>query len=170
MDADPEEPVLKKSDLLTGPLFKDNQNLLQDPEKPRNSVKKQQTKLFNKNTKSNSKSFQEQVRDSNSLPGIQEFDEFPYFGNTNANMNVEEVVPVTAGSRPFLYRTRFQPQIQRNFRRGELKIHCCCVEISELLGKISVKSTHFHETFPQATVSQCGNYGILLPPLCSKIP
>ena len=133
MDADPEEPIVKKSDLLTGPLFKDNQNLLQDPEKPRNSVKKQQTKLFNKNTKANSKSFQEQVRDSNSLPGIQEFDEFPYFGNTNANMNVEEVVPVTAGSRPFLYRTRFQPQIQRNFRRGEWKIHS--VEISELFRK-----------------------------------
>ena len=147
MDADPEEPVLKKSDLLTGPLFKDNQNLLQDPEKPRNSVKKQQTKLFNKNTKSNSKSFQEQVRDSNSLPGIQEFDEFPYFGNTNANMNVEEVVPVTAGSRPFLYRTRFQPQIQRNFRRGELKIHG--VEISELFRKNFREITRFHELFPQ---------------------
>ena len=134
MDADPEEPVLKKADLLTGPLFKDNQDILQDPEKPRISVKKQQqqTKLFNK-SKANSKSFQEQVRDSNSLPGIQEFDEFPYFGNTNANMNVEEVVPVTAGSRPFLYRTRFQPQIQRNFRRGELKIHS--VEISELFRK-----------------------------------
>ena len=134
MDADPEEPVLKKADLLTGPLFKDNQDILQDPEKPRISVKKQQqqTKLFNK-SKANSKSFQEQVRDSNSLPGIQEFDEFPYFGNTNANMNIEEVVPLTAGSRPFLYRTRFQPQIQRNFRRGELNIHS--VEISVLFGK-----------------------------------
>ena len=123
MDADPEEPVLKKADLLTGPLFKDNQDILQDPEKPRISVKKQQqqTKLFNK-SKANSKSFQEQVRDSNSLPGIQEFDEFPYFGNTNANMNIEEVVPLTAGSRPFLYRTRFQPQIQRNFRRGEFAV------------------------------------------------
>ena len=146
MDADPEEPIVKKSDLLTGPLFKDNQNLLQDPEKPRNSVKKQQTKLFNK-PKSNSKSFQEQVRDSNSLPGIQEFDEFPYFGNTNANMNVEEVVPVTAGSRPFLYRTRFQPQIQRNFRRGELNIHS--VEISELFRKNFREITRFHELFPQ---------------------
>ena len=148
MDADPEEPIVKKSDLLTGPLFKDNQNLLQDPEKPRNSVKKQQTKLFNK-PKSNSKSFQEQVRDSNSLPGIQEFDEFPYFGNTNANMNVEEVVPVTAGSRPFLYRTRFQPQIQRNFRRGELKIHSG-VEILELFRKNFREINTFSRNFSRA--------------------
>ena len=67
----------------------------------------------------NAKSFQEQIRDSNSMPGINEFDEFPFFGKApSANTDSIEMVPLqTAGNRQYLYRTRFGPQ--RNFRRGK---------------------------------------------------
>ena len=57
----------------------------------------------------------DEIRESNSLPGIKEFDEFPFLGTTPSHI-VDGATLVSAGNRPFLYRTRLGPQ--RNFRRG----------------------------------------------------
>ena len=63
----------------------------------------------------------DEIRESNSLPGIKEFDEFPFFGTTPSHI-VDGATLISAGNRPFLYRTRLGPQQgggpQRNFRRG----------------------------------------------------